>query len=75
MPRRDGPTTLRTVNGYACGALKVPSARSMQAEINDRHAALEIRALVDANPALESKIRILISEGKRGPEILEALRP
>jgi hypothetical protein len=72
--RRDGPTTMRTDNGYALGLVSAPSARAMQADIDDRHSATELRALKEQHPEMAPRIAKLVMSGKRGPEVLEIVR-
>ena len=73
--RRDGPTTMRTVGAYDIGAPPPKSARQMQAEIDERTAAKELRLLVEQNPDLGHRVHMMIKAEVPAVDILAALDP
>ncbi|SHH21186.1 hypothetical protein [Bradyrhizobium erythrophlei] len=51
MPRRDGPTTISNRSAHDLGFDYRPrSGKQMNADVQDRHAAEELRRMVQQNP-------------------------
>lgn len=73
MPRRDGPSTISNRSAYDLGFDYRPrSGKQMSADVQDRHAAAELRQMVTQDPEIGPKIGRLRKLPAR--EILRILR-